>query len=113
MGNRFVKGLLGLMCLAGFTASAQELVPLPPQPEGLAWPTQGWETGEMAPDVAAIVAPMIEEAIAREKSDLMGETRAVVIIHHGKLEIGDLGAGRAGDEAGPDRGYRRADADAL
>ena len=39
MGNRFVKGLLGLMCLAGFTAAAQELEPLPPQPEGLAWPT--------------------------------------------------------------------------
>ena len=85
MGNRFVKGLLGLMCLGGFTASAQELVPLPPQPEGLAWPTQGWETGEMAPDVAAIVQPMIDTAIAGEKPGPMGETRAVVIIHHGKL----------------------------
>ena len=85
MGNRFVKGLLGLMCLAGFTAAAQELVPLPPQPEGLAWPTQGWETGEMAPDVAAFVQPMIDTAIADEKAGPMGETRAVVIIHHGKL----------------------------
>jgi CubicO group peptidase (beta-lactamase class C family) len=85
MGNRFVKGLLGLMCLAGFTASAQELVPLPPQPEGLAWPTQGWETGEMSPDVAATVQPMIDMAIAGEKAGPMGETRAVVIIHHGKL----------------------------
>lgn len=85
MGNRFVKGLLGLMYLAGFTASAQELVPLPPQPEGLAWPTQGWETADMAPDVAVIVQPMIDTAIAGEKAGPMGETRAVVIIHHGKL----------------------------
>jgi hypothetical protein len=60
-------------------------VPLPPQPEGLAWPTAGWETGEMDPAVAAIVAPIIDKPIAGEKAGPMGETRAVVIIHHGKL----------------------------
>ncbi|MEH6487002.1 serine hydrolase [Hyphomonas oceanitis] len=77
--------LVGLVMIGSLCASAQELVPLPPQPEGLAWPTQGWETGEMAPDVATIVQPMIDMAIAGEKAGPMGETRAVVIIHHGKL----------------------------
>ncbi|WP_162174790.1 serine hydrolase domain-containing protein [Hyphomonas oceanitis] len=91
MGHHVLKraalriSLVGLVMIGSFCASAQELVPLPPQPEGLAWPTQGWETGEMAPDVAAIVQPMIDTAIAGEKAGPMGETRAVVIIHHGKL----------------------------
>ena len=91
MGNHFLNsvalrmGLVGLVFLFGGLASAKELVPLPPQPEGLAWPTAGWETGEMDAGVAAIVSPMIEKAIAGEKADPMGETRAVVIIHHGKL----------------------------
>lgn len=91
MGNHFLNfaalrmGLVGLVFLFGGLATAQELVPLPPQPVGLAWPTSGWETGEMDAGVAAIVSPMIDKAIAGEKADPMGETRAVVIIHHGKL----------------------------
>lgn len=87
MGNRFVKGLLALFCLAGFSASAQELVPLPPQPGGLAWPTDGWEPAGMDPAVAAIVSPLIDKAIAGEKTGPMGETRAVVIIHRGRLVV--------------------------
>jgi len=39
----------------------------------------------MDPAVAAIVAPIIDKPIAGEKAGPMGETRAVVIIHHGKL----------------------------
>lgn len=91
MGNHFLisaalrMSLAGLVFLFDGSASAKELVPLPPQPEGLSWPTAGWETGEMDPAVAAIVAPMIDKAIAGEKAGPMGETRAVVIIHHGKL----------------------------
>jgi CubicO group peptidase (beta-lactamase class C family) len=91
VGNHFLisaalrMSLAGLVFLFDGSASAKELVPLPPQPEGLSWPTAGWETGEMDPAVAAIVAPMIDKAIAGEKAGPMGETRAVVIIHHGKL----------------------------
>ena len=91
MGNHFLNSaalrmsLAGLVFLFGGLASAQELVPLPPQPEELAWPTNGWEAGEMDPGVAAIVTPLIDTAIAGEKNELMGETRAVVIIHEGKL----------------------------
>ena len=91
MGHHVLKraalriSLVGLVMIGSLCASAQERVPLPSQPEGLAWPTQGWETGEMPPVVAAIVQPMIDTAIAGEKAGPMGETRAVVIIHHGKL----------------------------
>lgn len=66
-------------------SAAQGLVPLPPQPDGLAWPTQGWASGDMPAETAAIVQPLIDKAMAGELSDVMGETRAVVIIHRGKL----------------------------
>ncbi|WP_340694128.1 serine hydrolase [Hyphomonas sp.] len=91
MGNHFLNfaalrmSLLGLVFIAALPAAAQELVPLPQQPAELAWPANGWETGEMDPGVAAIVTPLIDKAIASQKNELMGETRAVVIIHKGKL----------------------------
>ena len=91
MGNHFLNfaalrmSLLGFVFIAALPAAAQELVPLPPQPAELAWPTNGWETGEMDAGVAAIVTPLIDTAVASQKNELMGETRAVVIIHHGRL----------------------------
>ena len=47
----FVSGLAAIG-MAG-AAAAQALVPLPPQPEGLAWPTQEWETGEIPEETVA------------------------------------------------------------
>ncbi|MAN47377.1 MAG: serine hydrolase [Alphaproteobacteria bacterium] len=85
--SRYVKsGLaaLGLMLAPGL-ASAEPLVPLPPQPDELAWPTSGWETGEMPAETATLIQPVIDRAMAGELADPMGETRAIVIIHHGKL----------------------------
>ena len=79
--------LLGFLACVFCTvsATAQELVPLPPQPAGLAWPTAGWTTGVMSPDTAAKIQPLIDRAMAGTPDDEMGETRAVVIIHHGRL----------------------------
>lgn len=71
--------------VAALPSAAQELVPLPAQPAGQAWPTHGWQTGVMPPDTAALVQPLIDKAMAGELDDVMGETRAIVIIHHGKL----------------------------
>ena len=80
-------GLLGLFAwlFCALPSAAQALVPLPPQPDGLAWPTDGWQTSAMPADTAALVQPLIDKAMAGELEDTMGETRAVVIIHHGKL----------------------------
>ena len=81
----FVSGLAAIVT-AG-VAAAQALVPLPPQPEGLAWPTQGWETGEIPEETAALVQPLIDQAMAGRLEDEMGETRALVIVHHGKIVV--------------------------
>ena len=66
-------------------ATAQQLYPLSPHPEGVAWPTEGWERGTMPDDAAEVVYRLMDKAMASEKGEPMGETRAIVIIHKGKL----------------------------
>ena len=79
----FISGLAAIVTTG--VAAAQSLVPLPPQPEGLAWPTNDWEAGDMPAETAALVQPLIDKAMAGELEDPMGETRAIVIVHHGKI----------------------------
>jgi len=79
----FISGLAAIV-MAG-AAAAQSLVPLPPQPEDLAWPTDGWEAGEMPAETAELVQPLIDKAMTGKLEDAMGETRAIVIVHHGKV----------------------------
>jgi CubicO group peptidase (beta-lactamase class C family) len=64
---------------------AQALYPLPPQPVGLAWPGAQWEDGEIPKQTKAPLNALLDDAMARELGDVMGETRAIVIIHKGKL----------------------------
>src|SRR5262245_28642661 len=65
------------------SASASDLRPLPPQPAGVPWPTSSWPTGPL-PDGAA---ERLESAlgVVQARDEKLGETRAVVIIHHGRL----------------------------
>lgn len=79
-------GMSVVLIFASFLpASAQDLFPLQPHPESLEWPTEAWDTGNMPEETAAAVNDLIADAMAREKTDTMGETRAVVVIHQGKL----------------------------
>jgi CubicO group peptidase (beta-lactamase class C family) len=80
---RIVIAALALLCVAA-TAEAK-LVPLPPQPADVPWPTADWTTGP-APagtDTAALRSAM-DDAFARKIAQL-GETREVVIIQGGRL----------------------------
>lgn len=63
----------------------ENLHPLQPHPADVAWPTEAWETGEMPAETAPVIEDLIAIAMAGEKTDLMGETRAVVVIHRGRL----------------------------
>ena len=79
---------LFLICLAFALApfaTAQALVPMPAQPDGQAWPTAGWETGELPPETAETIHALLDLAMVGSRDDLGGETRAVVIVHRGKL----------------------------
>ncbi len=61
--------------------AARPLVPLPPQPDGVAWPTEDWPTGPVPHGVDL-------EALLDRAMDPDGElarTRAVVVVHEGQL----------------------------
>lgn len=66
-------------------AGAQELVPMPAQPDGVAWPTHGWGTGDLPAETADTIQELLDVAMVGGRHDLGGETRAIVIIHRGKL----------------------------
>jgi CubicO group peptidase (beta-lactamase class C family) len=75
--------LCACVALAGTRAAAAPLVPLPPQPAGVAWPTSEWPTGPLP----AGIDDRLEHALAvtATPQPKLGETRAVVIIQHGRL----------------------------
>jgi len=67
------------------SAPAQTLHPLPPQPAGVAWPTQAWQTAPLPRDVDRATFDLaVTEAFAGGV-EALGETRAVVIIQGGQL----------------------------
>jgi CubicO group peptidase (beta-lactamase class C family) len=72
-----------LIALLSATSAAAELVPLPPHPAGVPCPTTEWPTG--APE--GVDARALDEAlrVTEGPRPVMGETRAVVIIQHGRL----------------------------
>lgn len=75
---------LGLFGWCG-PAFAQTLYPMPAQPAGLAFPTQSWPTGPIPSDAnLGRFNQLIEEA-RTGKRPALGETRALVVIHRGRL----------------------------
>ncbi|WP_291207549.1 serine hydrolase [Hyphomonas sp.] len=80
--------ILGMLTAAAswvLSAGAQGLATLPSQPEGLAFPTSGWEAGELPQQSKDAVEALVAEAMGKTSKDLMGETRGLVIIWRGKL----------------------------
>ena len=81
-----LRALLSACALLFATAAnAQMLYPLPPQPAGLAWPTQEWAEAPLPADVDRATFDLaITEAFAG-RHPLLGETRAVLVIQSGRL----------------------------
>ena len=57
------------------------LVPLPPQPAGVPWPTEAWPTGDVPAGVA--LEPLLDAVMDPDGAHAC--TRAVVVIHRGRL----------------------------
>ena len=71
--------------LSMLPAAAQDLFPLQPHPSDTAWPTRGWATQALPLEARDEVDGLIAKAMATDRTELMGETRAVVIIYRGRL----------------------------
>src|SRR5689334_5855394 len=85
--------VLTIVLLVPASVVHAQLVPLPPQPADVPWPTQEWPTGQLpeALDVAAFYAAM-DDAFEKQASGL-GETRELVIIRGGRLIFERVGLG--------------------
>jgi CubicO group peptidase (beta-lactamase class C family) len=68
---------------SGVARADGALVALPTQPAGVPWPTEAWPVGPLPDGVADKIAPLLAVTAARDPK--LGETRAVVIVHHGRL----------------------------
>ena len=63
--------------------TGQGLVPLPPQPEAVPWPTEFWPEGELPSGVEADLAPLLEEVF--DDDGPLAVTYAVVVVHGGRI----------------------------
>lgn len=73
-------------------AAAAALVPLPAQPAGVPWPGETWPEGAVPAPARETVAKALDAAFATT-SGPMGETRAVVVVHRGRIVAERYGAG--------------------
>ena len=58
---------------------ARPLVPLPPQPPGVPWPTDEWPRGEPPPTLAPLLDALVGD------TERYGTTYAVGVVHRGRL----------------------------
>ncbi len=59
------------------------LTPLPPQPDGVPWPTEAWPEGEVPDGVE--LKPLLDRVF--DDSGPLATTYAVVVIHRGRLVV--------------------------
>jgi CubicO group peptidase (beta-lactamase class C family) len=62
---------------------ARPLVPLPPQPAGVPWPTEAWPTADPDPAVAGRLVALLDDLTG--DVDRYGTTYAVAVAHRGVL----------------------------
>jgi CubicO group peptidase (beta-lactamase class C family) len=87
---------MAVLAAAG-AAHAQTLYPLPPQPAGVAWPTEDWTEAPLPDDVDRAAYDLaVTEAFAGIHPQ-MGETRAVLVVQGGRIVFERYGEGYARD----------------
>lgn len=70
-----------------------DLPPLPSQPDGVAWPTTEWPTGEPVDAKRRKLTKLIDAAFVDDPPDALGLTRALVIVQHGRIVVERYGPG--------------------
>jgi CubicO group peptidase (beta-lactamase class C family) len=64
----------------------EKLLPLPPQLDGVAWPTQAWPRAELDPRAdRPALETLLDRAFSRPEPDGLERTHAVVIVQHGAI----------------------------
>src|SRR5262245_4429007 len=77
------------------------LLPLPPQPDGVAWPTRMWPHADLDPRVDRDqLARLLDRAFSDSEPEDLERTNAVVIVQRGAVV-----AERYRTDVDPDRGF--------
>jgi CubicO group peptidase (beta-lactamase class C family) len=63
----------------------EPLRPLPPQPEGVPWPTEEWEVAPPAVPDPGLLHELVEELFVDPAPTHLGHTHALVVVHRGRL----------------------------
>jgi CubicO group peptidase (beta-lactamase class C family) len=78
------------------------LLPLPPQPDGVPWPTGEWPEGPPDPDVdAARIEAVAAAAFRTPPPASHGETLALLAVHRGRLVFERYAPGRSAADTFP------------
>ena len=78
------------------------LIPLPPQPEDVAWPTDAWPTAELDPRVDRVaLEALLDRAFTVPEPDDLERTHSVAVVHRGALV-----AERHAHDVSPDDAFR-------
>ena len=81
---------------------APVLLPLPPQPASVPWPTSAWPRAGLDPSVDhAALEKLLDHAFATSEPEDLERTHAVVAVQHGAIV-----AERYGEGAGPDDAFK-------
>lgn len=82
-------------------ADPGDFVPLPPQPDGVPFPTDSWPEADLAERIGDDGAAAVEVVVADafdEGTNPYGTIEGVVVIHEGRLVVERYGRGYDGDE---------------
>ena len=69
--------------MPGRMPGPMSLVPLPPQPDGVAWPTAEWPRGDPPDAVAAELERLLDQVC--DDAGPLATTYAVIVVHGGKV----------------------------
>ncbi len=61
------------------------LPPLPPNPQGVAWPTEAWPKGDLSDHDAPALLAHVDHAFSPDGLGELGETHALVLVQGGRL----------------------------
>ncbi len=78
------------------------LLHLPPHPDNVPWPTQDWPEGQPGPQVdRAGLDALTQAAFGATPDPALGESRALVVVQHGKIVAEHYGKGYSATDTYP------------
>ncbi len=77
-----------------------DLARLPEQPDDVEWPTDDWPTGDPVDAKKRKLAKVLEVAFDDEPPAVLGPTRALLVVQHGRLVVERYGPGVVNDFTG-------------